>query len=265
MGTVMNDAVRYTLWLEEPELGQDDRVLATGLTVAEAAKLVREYGGAKPRFDATDYEQFRSLEMIHFHPTKEWRSVIAATVPNTPDPAADHRAAMKLIDEQIVRRHKELWPGRISTDAGYQARLDRVAERRGVQALDRDITAKLIDALIASGFVITCCIRQDVPDFDRSVDRAGILDLLFDLDMAELHVHKDGKRSWLMLIFGESGWDVVADYSVDLEGLIEPIVEPYLPVHRIDDAGAVSVPPSTLPSGTGFERGDPAVGPPSPG
>lgn len=251
----MSDETRYTLWLENTDLDLDDQVLGAGLTVDEAAKLIREYGGAKPRCDATDYPEFRSLEMIHFHALKGYRSVIAATVPNTFDLANDRRVAMKMIDEQIVRRHKELWPGRISTDAQFLSRLQRVAESRGVQAIDREITTKLVDALISAGYVITCCIRADDPEFKRSVDRAGILDLLFDLDMAELHVHKDGKRSWIMLMFGESGWDVVADYSVDMESLIDPLVEPYQPGEDGDRGYSIFV----LPSADAIERRDPAA------
>lgn len=249
----MSNDTRYTLYIENTDLDSDDQVLGAGLTMGEAAKVVREFGGAKPRFDATDYPGFRSLEMIHFHSEKPYRSVIAATVPNTVDKAYDHRVAMAMIDEQIVHRHKELWPGRISTDAEFRSRLDRVAERRGVQTIDREITTKLIEALIAAGYVITCCIRDEDPEFKRSVDRAGILDLLFALDMAELHVHKDGKRSWIMLIFGESGWDVVADYSVDLESLIEPIVDLYQPAEDGDRGCSMFV----LPSPDAIERGDP--------
>lgn len=251
----MNDGLRYTLWLEEHDLDRDDPVLGKELTVAEAAKLVREHGGSKPRFDATDYAQFRSFEMIHFHPIKKYRSVIAATVPKTLDLAADQRLAMSMIDEQIVHRHKELWPGRISTDAEYQARLERVAERRSVQAMDRDITTKLVDAFIAAGYLITCCLRQDEPEFERSVDRDGILEFLFDLDLAELRVEKGGKRSWLMLSFGENGWDVVADYSVDLENLIDPLIDAYLPNDEQDPGYAVMV----LPTPSALERGDPAA------
>jgi hypothetical protein len=256
----MNDDTRYTLWLEDPELDLDDRVLGEGLTVEEAAKLVREHGGAKPRFDVTDYAEFRSFEMIHFHSLRGYRSVIAATVPKTTEFAADERAALRMIDEQIFHRHKELWPGRISTDAEFRSRLERIAERRGVQALDREITTKLIDALIATGYLITCCLRQDDPEFKRSVDREGILELLFDLDMAELRVEKDGKRSWIMLIFGESGWDVVADYSMDLEGLIDTLVDPYLPWNRPGaeehDRGYSMM---VLPAPGDLERGEPSV------
>jgi hypothetical protein len=131
--------------------------------------------------------------------------------------------------------------------------MERIAERRRVQATDREITTKLIDALIFDGYLITCCIRQDDPDFKRSVDREGILELLFDLDLAELRVEKDGKRSWIMLVFGESGWDVVADYSVDLEGIIDPIVEPYSDEH---DLGYSII---ALPSPDELGRGEPSA------
>lgn len=241
----MSDETRYTLYIENKDLDSDDQVVGASLTVAEAAKVIREFGGAKPRFDVTNYPSFYSLEMIHFHSEKGYRSVIAATVPNTVNNAHDHRVAMQMIDEQIVRRHKELWPGRISTDAEFRSRLERVAERRGVQAIDREITTKLVDALIAAGYVITCCTRDEEPEFQRSVDRAGILNLLFDLDMAELHVHKDGKCSWIMLIFGEAGWDVVADYSANLESLIEPLVDPYQPDQDGDPGYSMFVLPTS--------------------
>lgn len=37
----MNEDVRYTLWLEEPELDQDDRVVAEGLTVENEIRKSR--------------------------------------------------------------------------------------------------------------------------------------------------------------------------------------------------------------------------------
>ena len=47
--------------------------------------------------------------------------------------------------------------------------------------------------------------------------------------MAELYVHKENTTSWLRLIFGESGWDLIQDYSETLSPPLDPIVEPYLP------------------------------------
>jgi hypothetical protein len=103
-------------------------------------------------------------------------------------------------------------------------------------------------------YLITCCIRQDEPEFRRSSDREGILELLFDLDLVELRVEKNGKRSWLMLSFGESGWDVVADYSVDLEGIIDPIVEPYYD-QAVDPGFAIIA----LPTPDELDRGEPSA------
>jgi hypothetical protein len=77
--------------------------------------------------------------------------------------------------------------------------------------------------------------------------------------MAELNVHKKGvTTSWIMLIFGEAGWDVIADYSEDLEPIIDPIVSPHLPWNKpgadpADRGYSVLV----LPSPAKLESGDP--------
>lgn len=82
--------------------------------------------------------------------------------------------------------------------------------------------------------------------------------LLADLDMAELLVHRNGETSWILLIFGEAGWDMVADYSEDLSYIVDSIIDPYLPWNKAD-AGphdrAYSV--FTLPSPEELEKGDP--------
>jgi hypothetical protein len=52
---------------------------------------------------------------------------------------------------------------------------------------------------------------------------------MWQVEMAELHVHKDKSRGWLRLIFDESGWDLIQDYTVDLKHIVDPICEPYLP------------------------------------
>jgi hypothetical protein len=70
------------------------------------------------------------------------------------------------------------------------------------------------------------------PEFDRSTDRAGILDYLWQVECAELAVHKGKKRGRISLMFDEDGWDLVRDYSVGLERIVDPICEPYLPWNR---------------------------------
>lgn len=47
-------------------------------------------------------------------------------------------------------------------------------------------------------------------------------------------VHKGKKRGSISLMFDEEGWDVVRDYSVALEHIIDPICEPHLPWNQPD-------------------------------
>ena len=255
-----DDETRFTLWFEvDDDLNVDDVVLASGLTRSAAAKIVREHENSTPLFHAYDYATFRCFELIHFRAQSAGglRTVIASTVPKTGDMEADRRLALEMIDVQTLDRHREFWRGRISTDDDFKERLERIAERRAIQALDREIATKLVDTLLTHGYTITCCIRDDVPEFNHSTDREGILDLLFDLEMAELHVHKEGKRAWIMLVFFESGWDVVADYSSSLESLIDPIVDPYLPWNQPDaDPRDRGYEVFVLPSTDARARGD---------
>lgn len=252
--------VRYTLWLEKDGLENDDVVLARGLTIPEAAKFICGYGNAKPFVCDRPHGTFRSVELRQHDCKYKPIVTIGATVPLTDDRDADTRLATEMIDIQVFERHNEFWPGRVSTDAEFDARLRRIAENRKVRALDRQITTELVDQLLSQGSSITCCLREDDPTFKKSNDRDGILELLMDLDMAELHVHRNGVTSWIMLIFGEDGWDVVADHSENLESIIEPIVGPQLPWNK-PDAGPQDRGYSVLvlPSPADLDRGDPAA------
>lgn len=225
-------ATKHTLWLEKHDLEIDDEVLARGLSLPEAAEFVRRYGNAQPYLHHQDYDTFRCFELRQHDAKFRLKLVIAATVPMTADFEEDRRRAQAMIDAQTFARAGEFWPGRISTDGEFEKRLGRIENVRKVATLERQIVTELIDGLIANGYRITGCIRDLEPKFRNSRARAGILNLLFDLEMAELYVHKDGETSWIMLIFGEDGFDVIADYSEDLEYLIGPIVDPHLPWNK---------------------------------
>jgi hypothetical protein len=82
---------------------------------------------------------------------------------------------------------------------------------------------------------------------------------LFDLEAADLHVHKNGKTFGIRLIFGEAGWDVVAGYSTELAYLVDPIVDPYLPWNQPEGGSAPGYSVFVLPSPTELDSGDPAA------
>lgn len=256
---MMSQQVLYSLWQERGDLDVDDWVFAVGKTVAEAAEFVRTYDGAQPHISGQDYGSFRCFELRQYDAKSKLRVVISATVPTTDDIEEDRRRAMEMIDVQTLARQGEFWPGRTSTDAEMVARLDRVAEMRAIRALDREITTKLVDRLLEDGYRVTCCLCEDEPSFRNSKARVGILKLLFDLEAADLHVHKDGETYGIRLIFGEAGWDVVADYSTELADLVDPIVDPYLPWNQPEGGSAPGCSVFVLPTPAELDSSDPAA------
>ena len=50
---------------------------------------------------------------------------------------------------------------------------------------------------------------------------------LFDRDYAMLSVYQVGGpyKGWVRLVFGNSGWDLISDYSVNLEEFLKPVDE----------------------------------------
>ena len=155
--------------------------------------------------------------------------VLQATVVKTTDGARDRALGMSMIVDQFMRRSGKYSKAYVETDKAFDKRLLHVAKRREVHRLDKAIATALLDALLAEGYVVTDASYQE---FERSTDREAILEILLDVDRIELVAERNGDESWLRLIFGENGWDLVQDYTVHLGYLIDPIVKPLLPWKR---------------------------------
>lgn len=230
----MNRTQTYTLYLPEDYIDKDDIVITRGLSATEAMKVVFGYeGGWKTSVHETDYGTF-THHVLTALPDKRradraFNERLHATVVRSGDADRDKAVAMEMIAAQVVRFNHLYWEGRVDTDNSFDERLGRVARAREVRRIDREISTKLVDALLADGYTITCDLLDDEPEFERSTDRAGILDHLWQVECAELAVHKGKKNGSISLTFDEDGWDVVRDYSVDLERIIDPICERYLP------------------------------------
>lgn len=253
----MSEQKTYTMFIARSHL-EDDHVLAQGLTLGQAAKAVLESDGRKPSVMSRDHGNFRAFELSKFDAKMRLKVTVGATVPATQNQALDRDAAQNLIDVQVVARCHEFGDCHILTDEEFARRIRLVAERRRASAIERSIVTDLIDRLLAEGYRITACARWDNPRFRNSRRRDGILKLLFDLEIADLVVSRKGKEFWISLIFGESGWDVIADHSTDLGYLIDPIVKPHLPWNKpgCDERGYAVI---TLPSAEQLEKGDPAA------
>lgn len=101
----------------------------------------------------------------------------------------------------------------------------KVLEVRIRQAVERIIISRLVDELLASGYKIQVHNGEDV-ECDYTVDKVAIMKALFTTDEDVLNVvHKDGPgtESFVHLVYGNSGCDVMSDYGVSLEAVVAPV------------------------------------------
>ncbi|MEH2517386.1 hypothetical protein V1279_002959 [Bradyrhizobium sp. AZCC 1610] len=90
-----------------------------------------------------------------------------------------------------------------------------------VQEIERQIARRIIDDALAAGFAIDV---YDGGDFaiEKSTDADAIFSAMFSTDDDRLYMHKDGKQvGSVWLIYGESGWDVITDYSMSIDDLLQ--------------------------------------------
>lgn len=91
------------------------------------------------------------------------------------------------------------------------------------QLIERIIASRIIRAMLDTGFAI------DVEDgeettLERSTDHDSIIEHLFTTDMDYIHAVKDGRRrGWVQLVYGNDGFDVICDYTVNLEDMLAPV------------------------------------------
>src|SRR5262245_18469463 len=97
--------------------------------------------GWKIRLDEEDYVSFRLYTMWTYpkKTTHRWSDNLQVTVARTDEPQLDKLVAMEMIAAQLLRRQTIYWNGRVATDADFDQRLKRIASRREVQRIDREI------------------------------------------------------------------------------------------------------------------------------
>lgn len=95
---------------------------------------------------------------------------------------------------------------------------------RGRIQTERAVCRKLIRALHAAGYKLRVV---STDDYETKVGEgeAGLMRALFNLDDAFLVPHTvcGTPHGWVRLVFGNDGWDVVSDYTTDLEPVLAPV------------------------------------------
>lgn len=89
------------------------------------------------------------------------------------------------------------------------------------------IVRKLVTDVIAAGHSITVYDGEDRP-VKRSKDVDLIMDHAFSVDECWLNIRAlrdSGVLGTVLLVYGNSGWDVISDYHISLENLLKPVNE----------------------------------------
>lgn len=93
---------------------------------------------------------------------------------------------------------------------------------QGRQAMEKVLARKTVEALLEQGFKIEIDNGGDEPE--RSIQTVdAILGTMFATDEDRLLVSKDGIRGWIYFVYGNDGYDVISDYTTNLEFLLAPI------------------------------------------
>jgi hypothetical protein len=292
---------RFTLWLESADRNLKDQILGCGMTLAEAAKCIREFEGGDIHLINRNYRTFRSFELERCDIKTGTRIVIGATVPKTKNFEEDRRRALEMIDVQTIHRDYQFWEGNVSRDADYIERVAQIKKKRAAAEIDREIVTKVVDRLLAMDYHIYFELHVNDPkDFEAQVEslvmqgykaegreedkffeaerhslsalsaplrialstwdgrfsghqyrvdcypltidcrlahgwmRAAFLNLLFEKEASVLFARNDRENYFIELAFGETGGDVVWDYSEELSALVDPIVSAHRPTSRAE-------------------------------
>lgn len=104
---------------------------------------------------------------------------------------------------------------------GFDTYINEQIEKGNTELADRMMAERrmaraLVDAILDRGFTVTVSDGEDRV-VKKSIDRAEIMGALSSTDEDYVYV-TDGNgrdRAWFRLIYGNSGWDVVSDYSAN--------------------------------------------------
>ncbi len=90
------------------------------------------------------------------------------------------------------------------------------------QHVERLIAQALIKDGLAAGYAINVNNGGDKHELETpSTDAKVIEETMFATDEEHLIFYKDGKRvGWVWFVYGNSGWDVISDYTTNLEHIM---------------------------------------------
>jgi hypothetical protein len=92
------------------------------------------------------------------------------------------------------------------------------------QMIEKRIARKFIQVALAAGYAISLDNGGHDFEFEHSSDFKVITGAMHAMDEERLHLSKDGKHiGWVFFVYGNDGWDVICNYTVNLEHLMPEV------------------------------------------
>ena len=92
--------------------------------------------------------------------------------------------------------------------------------------LERLIVRKVVSAAVKEGYTF---VIDNGGDSDENVKTEGVeptLNEMLQTDQEKLIFVKDGKRvGWVYFVYGNDGWDVINNYTVNLNKILDPVLD----------------------------------------
>lgn len=93
------------------------------------------------------------------------------------------------------------------------------------QSIERTIVRKVIELALSRGYTISVYDGESYPVW-RSDDFSEIFGAMFLTDEETIRIYDDNHRlGSIFFVYGNDGYDVIADHSCSLESFLAPITE----------------------------------------
>jgi hypothetical protein len=91
------------------------------------------------------------------------------------------------------------------------------------QRVEKMIARRLIRDAISAGYTINVYNGGDTNELPEPSDNLKtILGAMFATDDERLLLYKEGRRcGWVWFVYGNDGWDVISDYTTNLEHIMD--------------------------------------------
>lgn len=90
--------------------------------------------------------------------------------------------------------------------------------------IERTIVRRVVKDALAAGYTLSVDDGGDEYAVENTTSYRAVMDALMNTDDDKLILRKDGKGGKVWFVYGNSGWDVICDYTTSLEALIEPLM-----------------------------------------